>query len=488
MDLQNIPTKLANKFNKANIRTVEDLQSNYHQLINGLGFGGIFVASLLDYMEREGIKRPEGTSTRREVVCETKKEFSFDPPPSKLLTKAFIKANIYSVEDLQKNYKGLIKAEYFGSKRINELIRYMEQLGIKDIPNTLKAQHQASIPSQFETIKNDVESLVKNKQTKFLFPCNAALSVAFAKLHIENMRDLQKKLSELQDVLRSKKVAINELRNWISDTIEYYKNNKVDNKQNILAMYQEGLKTILPGDKIKKTQFNQKMAAYLTGKYIADLPRVDGQAMVQLSSVKTQIQKYSFLSGNEVLRIFCPSTKEISENERVTAHLLCRAAGFKVRDLRRYGQAKGTDIFVTRNSAVAHLIKELASLSYDFLQSEIIPADVEKITKAVKKHCTKKFDESIITHLLSNLSFIEKYGNKFSVPANKLKSKGDIAARILYMQDICLTTEELCKKINKILKTKAKPNRAEIQRAAVLFAQNKHIVLNTETGKWSYKK
>lgn len=488
MDLQNIPTKLVNKFNKANIKTVEDLQSNYHELINGLGFGGIFVASLLDYMEREGIKRPEGTSTRREAVCETKKEFSFDPPPSKLLTKAFIKANIYSVEDLKKNFKELIKAEYFGNKRIDELIRYMEKLGIQDIPNTLKAKHQASIKSQFEVIKEEVDSLVEKKQTKFLFPCNAALSIAFAKLRIENMKDLQKKLPELQEALRSKKVAINELRNWIADTTEYYSNNKVENKQNILAMYQEGLKTILPGDKIKKTQFNQKMAAYLTGKYIADLPRVDGQAMVQLSSVKTQIQKYSFLSGNEVLHILCPNTKEIPENERVTAHLLCRAAGFKVRDLRRYGQEKGSDIFVTKSSAVAHLIKELASLSYDFLQSEVIPADVEKITKAVKKHCTKKFDENIISHLLSNLSFIERIGNRFTVPVNKLKSRGDIAARILYMLDKSLTTEELCVKINKVLKAKGKPTHAEIQRAAVSFVQNKHIAFDTEIGKWSFKK
>lgn len=488
MDLQNIPTKLVNKFNKANIRTVEDLQSNYHQLINGLGFGGIFVASLLDYMEREGIKRPEGCSTRREADYETKKEFSFDPPPSKLLTKAFIKANIYSVEDLKKNFKELIKAEYFGSKRIDELIRYMEQLGIEDIPNSLKAKHQASIKSQFEVIKDEVDALVEKKQTKFLFPCNAALSIAFAKLHIDNMKDLQKKLPELQEALRSKKVAINELRNWISDTTEYYKNNSSDNKQNILSMYQEGLKAILPGDELKKTQFNQKMAAYLTGKYIADLPRVDGQAMVQLSTVKTQIQKNSFLAGSEVLHILCPNTKDLPKNERVTAHLLCRAAGFKVRDLRRYGQEKGIDIFVTKSSAVAHLIKELASLSYDFLQSEVIPADAEKITKAVKKHCTKKFDESIITHLLSNLSYIERTGNKFSVPISKLKSRGDIAARILYTLDKGLTTEELCTKINKVLKAKGKPTHAEIQRAAVSFIQNKQIVFNTETGVWTLKK
>ena len=55
MELQNIPTKLVNKFKKANIKTVEDLQKNYNRLINGLGFGGIFVAALLDYMQREGI-------------------------------------------------------------------------------------------------------------------------------------------------------------------------------------------------------------------------------------------------------------------------------------------------------------------------------------------------------------------------------------------------------------------------------------------------
>lgn len=487
MDLQNIPTKLANKFNKANIRTVEDLQSNYNQLINGLGFGGIFVASLLDYMEREGIKRPEGCSTRREVANETKKEFSFDPPPSKLLTKAFIKANIYSVEDLQKNYKELIKGEYFGDKRVAELIAYMEKLGIKDIPNTLKAKHQASIQSQFEIIKNEVDFLVKNKQVKFLFPCNAALSIAFAKLHIENMKDLQKKLPELQEFLRSKMVAITELRNWIDDTTEYYKNGSAENKLNILSMYQEGLKTILPNEEFKKTQYNQKMAAYLTGKYIADLPRVDGQAMVQLGNVKAQIQKNSFLAGNEVLRILSPNTKEISANERVTAHLLCRAAGFKVRDLRRYGQEKGIDMFVTKNSTVAHLIRELASLSYDFLQSEIIPASAEKITKAIKKSCTKKFDENIISHLLSNLSFIEKSGNKFSVPMNRLKSKSDIAARILFTLGKKLSTEELCIKVNKVLKQKGKPTHTELQRAAVAFAQNDRIVFHTETGKWAYK-
>lgn len=488
MDLQNVPTKLVNKFNKANIRTVEDLQSNYNQLINGLGFGGIFVASLLDYMEREGIKRPEGCSTRREPVCETKKEFSFDPPPSKLLTKAFIKANIYSVEDLQKNFKNLIKAEYFGNKRVAELIRYMEQLGIKDIPNTLKAKHQASIQSQFEQIKENVDALVESKQTKFLFPCNAALSIAFAKLHINNMKDLQKKLPELQEALRSKLVAINELRNWILDTSEYYRNNNAESKQNILTMYQDGLETILPSKEFKKTQYNQKTAAYLTGKYIADLPRVDGQAMIQLSNVKTQIQKLSFLSGSEVLRILSPNTKEISSNERVTAHLLCRAAGFKVRDLRRYGQEKGIDIFVTQNSAIAHLIKELANLSYDFLQSEIIPADTEQITRELKKRCNKKFDGSIISHLLSNLSFIEKTGGKFSIPANKLKSKSDIATRILYTLDKPLTTEELCTRINKILKIKNKPSHAELLRATVSFAQNKRIVFNDNAGGWSYKK
>lgn len=487
MDLQNVPTKLVNKFNKANIRTVEDLQSNYNQLINGLGFGGIFVASLLDYMEREGIKRPEGCSTRREVNCETKREFSFDPPPSKLLTKAFIKANIYSVEDLQKNYKELIKAEYFGNKRVAELIAYMEKLGIKDIPNTLKAKHQASIQSQFEIIKDDVDTLVENKQTKFLFPCNAALSIAFAKLHINNMRDLQKKLPELQETLRSKMVAINELRNWISDTTEYYKNNSSENKQNILTMYQNGLEAILPSKEFNKSQYNQKTAAYLTGKYIADLPRVDGQAMVQLGNVKAQIQKHSFLSENEVLHILSPNTKDISSNERVTAHLLCRAAGFKVRDLRRYGQEKGIDIFVTKNSAVAHLIKELANLAYDFLQSAVIPVDSEQITKAIKKSCTKKFDEGIVSHLLSYLSFIEKNGGKFSIPTHKLKSKSDIAARILYTLDKKLTTEELCTKVNKVLKAKGKPSRTELQRAAVAFAQNALIGFDTRTNEWSFK-
>jgi hypothetical protein len=77
MELQNIPTKLVNKFKKANIRTVEDLQKNYNRLINGLGFGGIFVAALLDYMQREGIKLPEGSSTHRNNSVQTKKKFLF---------------------------------------------------------------------------------------------------------------------------------------------------------------------------------------------------------------------------------------------------------------------------------------------------------------------------------------------------------------------------------------------------------------------------
>ena len=333
MELRNVPTKLVNKFKKANIKTVEDLQKNYNRLINGLGFGGIFVAALLDYMQREGIELPEGSATHRENIVETKKEFRFSPPPSKLLTKAFIKANIYSVEDLQKNFKELTKAEYFGNKRIDELVKYMKVLGIKDIPESLQAKQQATIQSQFAIIKKDVDELVACKKTKFLFPCNAALSIAFAKVHIKNMKDLQKKIHELQEALRSKHVAISELRSWIQDTKEYYKNNESERKQNVLSMYLKGLKAFMPGENIRKIRYTQKIAAYLMGKNIADMPRVDGQAMIQLNNAKELIQKHTFLAANEILRQFSTNIKEITNEERIVARLLCRAAGYKIRDL-----------------------------------------------------------------------------------------------------------------------------------------------------------
>lgn len=488
MELKNVPTKLVNKFKKANIKTVEDLQKNYNRLINGLGFGGIFVAALLDYMQREGIKLPEGSATHREIVVETKKEFNFVPPPSKLLTKAFIKANIYSVEDLQKNFKELTKAEYFGNKRIDELVKYMKVLGIKDIPESLQAKQQATIQSQFAIIKKDVDELVVCKKTKFLFPCNAALSIAFAKLHINNMKDLQKKLQDLQEVLRSKHVAISELRTWIQDTKEYYKNNESERKQNVLSIYLNGLKAIAPGESIRKIRYTQKIAAYLMGKNIANMPRVDGQAMVQLNNAKELVQKHSFLAANEILRQFSTNIKDITNDERIVARLLCRAAGYKIRDLKRYGQKKGFDMFVTKNSATAHLIKDVADRSYEILQLEVIPADITKISKALAQRGYKKLNEERLAHLLSNLSYIERNGKLFSIPIDKLKSKSDIAARILYTLDKKVSTDELCSRVNKILKQKNKPTNTETQRAATAFMKNDKILFNTKTGEWSFKK
>lgn len=488
MELQNIPTKLVNKFKKANIRTVEDLQNNYNRLINGLGFGGIFVAALLDYMQREGIKLPEGAMTQRKDEPRTKKEFSFSPPPSKLLTKAFIKANIYSIEDLQKNFKELTKAEYFGNKRIDELVKYMKVLGIKDIPESLKAKHLASIQSQFAIIKKDVDELVACKKTKFLFPCNAALSIAFAKLHINNMKDLQKKLQDLQEVLRSKHVAISELRTWIQDTKEYYKNNESERKQNVLSIYLKGLKTIAPGESIRKIRYTQKIAAYLVGKNIAGMPRVDGQAMVQLNNARELVQKHSFLAANEILRQFSTNIKEITDEERLVSRLLCRAAGYKIPDLKRYGQKKGFDMFVTKNSAIAHLIKDVADEAYEILQAEVIPTDITKISKALAKRGFKKLDEEKLAHLLSNLSYIERNGKLYSIPIEKLKSKSDIAERILYTLDKRISTDELCARVNKVLKQKNKPTNTETQRSATNFMKNENIVFHIKTGEWSFKK
>lgn len=488
MELQNIPTKLVNKFKKANIRTVEDLQNNYNRLINGLGFGGIFVAALLDYMQREGIKLPEGTSTHREDAVQSKKEFKFSPPPSKLLTKAFIKANIYSVEDLQKNFRELTKAEYFGNKRIDELVKYMKVLGIKEIPESLKAKHLASIQSQFAIIKKDVDELVARKKTKFLFPCNAALSIAFAKLRINNMRDLQKKTQELQETLRSKHVAISELRSWIRDTKEYYKTHESERKQNVLSIYVNGLKTIAPGVSVYKVRYTQKLAAYLTGKNVADMPRIDGQAIVQLNNARELIQKHSFLAANDILRQFSLNIKDITQEERWISRLLCRAAGFKVRDLKRYGQPKGFDIFVTKNSAIAHLIKNIADRSYEILQNGVVPVDIATISKALAKRGIKKIDDEKLAHLLSNLSYIEKCGKNFAVPIEKLKSKADIAERILFTIDKKLSTVELCTRVNKVLKLKNKPTNLETQRSATSFMKNDNIVFHIKTGEWSYKK
>ncbi len=488
MELQNIPTKLVNKFKKANIKTVEDLQKNYNRLINGLGFGGIFVAALLDYMQREGIKLPEGSSTHRNDNVQTKKKFSFSPPPSKLLTRAFIKANIYSVEDLQKNYKELTKAEYFGNKRIDELIKYMKVLGIKDIPESLKAKHLASIQSQFNIIRRDVDELVARKKTKFLYPCNAALSIAFAKLHINNMKVLQKKMKELQDILRSKHVAISELRSWIKDTKEYYRSHESERKQNVLSMYVKGLKAIVPDENLHKIRYTQKIAAYLTGKNIPDMPRIDGQAIVQLNNARELIKKHTFLAANDVLRQFSLNIKEITDEERFVSRLLCRASGYKVRDLKRYGQPKGFDIFVTNSSATAHLIKDIADCSYEILQNEVIPVDIATISKGLAKRGLKKLDDEKLIHLLSNLSYIEKVGNCFTVPIGKLKSKGDIAQRILYTYGKKISTEELCVKVNKVLKLRNKPTNMETQRSATAFMRNEKIVFHTKTGDWSYKK
>jgi hypothetical protein len=71
---------------------------------------------------------------------------------------------------LQKNYKELTKAEYFGNKRIDELIKYMKVLGIKDIPEFLKAKHLASIQSQFNIIRRDVDELVARKKQNSCTP------------------------------------------------------------------------------------------------------------------------------------------------------------------------------------------------------------------------------------------------------------------------------------------------------------------------------
>ena len=488
MELRNVPTKLVNKFKKANIKTVEDLQENYNRLINGLGFGGIFVAALLDYMQREGIKLPEGTATHRENTNETKKEFRFSPPPSKLLTKAFIKANIYSIEDLQKNFKELTKAEYFGNKRIDELVKYMKVLGIKDIPESLQAKHLASSQSQFAIIKKDVDELVACKKTKFLFPCNAALSIAFAKVHIKNMKDLQKKIQELQETLRSKHVAISELRSWIKDTKEYYKTHESEGKQNVLSIYVRGLKAFAPGVSVYKIRYTQKIAAYLTGKNVADMPRIDGQAIVQLNKARDLIQKHSFLAANDILRQFSLNIKDITKEERWISRLLCRAAGFKVRDLKRYGQPKGFDIFVTKNSAIAHQIKDTADCAYEILQNTVVPIDIPTISKALAKRGLKKLDDEKLAHLLSNLSYIEKSGKCFTVPIEKLKSKADIAQRILYTTDKKLSTEELCTRVNKVLKQKNKPTNMETQRSATSFMKNENILFNIKTGEWSFKK
>ena len=405
-----------------------------------------------------------------------------------MLTRAFIKANIYSVEDLQKNYKELTKAEYFGNKRIDELIKYMKVLGIKDIPESLKAKHLASIQSQFNIIRRDVDELVARKKTKFLYPCNAALSIAFAKLHINNMKVLQKKMKELQDILRSKHVAISELRSWIKDTKEYYRSHESERKQNVLSMYVKGLKAIVPDENLHKIRYTQKIAAYLTGKNIPDMPRIDGQAIVQLNNARELVKKHTFLAANDVLRQFSLNIKEITDEERFVSRLLCRASGYKVRDLKRYGQPKGFDIFVTNSSATAHLIKAIADCSYEILQNEVIPVDIATISKGLAKRGLKKLDDEKLIHLLSNLSYIEKVGNCFTVPIGKLKSKGDIAQRILYTYGKKISTEELCVKVNKVLKLKNKPTNMETQRSATAFMRNEKIVFHTKTGDWSYKK
>ena len=288
--------------------------------------------------------------------------------------------------------------------------------------------------------------------------------------------------------MRSKHVAISELRSWIKDTKEYYRSHESERKQNVLSMYVKGLKAIVPDENLHKIRYTQKIAAYLTGKNIPDMPRIDGQAIVQLNNARELIKKHTFLAANDVLRQFSLNIKEITDEERFVSRLLCRASGYKVRDLKRYGQPKGFDIFVTNSSATAHLIKAIADCSYEILQNEVIPVDIATISKGLAKRGLKKLDDEKLIHLLSNLSYIEKVGNCFTVPIGKLKSKGDIAQRILYTYGKKISTEELCVKVNKVLKLKNKPTNMETQRSATAFMRNEKIVFHTKTGDWSYKK
>lgn len=485
MELQNVPTKLVNKFNKANIKTVKDLQKNYNRLVNGLGFGGIFVASLLDYMQREGIEKPEDAVTKRQDAPVAKREFTLDPPPSNLLTKAFIKANIYTVDDLQKNYKNLLKASYFGYKRVQELVNYMKQLGINDIPESLQNKYQTSIQNLFDVIKADVDSLVEKKQIKFIYPCNSAASIAFAKLHITNMKQLQKKLTALQEALRNKVVAIEELRDWVADTIKFYSNNG-DESQNTLALYLEGLKGILgPGEQLT---YSTKVADFLKGKNIAGKQRVNGQAVIQLNTLKAQVQKNLLLSEAEAMRIFGSNIKDASSEEREVLQFLCRSIGLKARDLKRFGQKKDANIIITKKRETVVLLQTLADISFDYLQTKILPVDTEVIANEVRKQYSAEFSDEVLAHLLSSLAYFEKVGSKFTVPIEKLRGRGEIAARILFSTSKTYSTEDLCQKVNKVLRQKGKATNKENQRTAAYFIRNEHIAYNSVSGLWSFKK
>lgn len=493
MDLVNIPKKLVNKFNKNHIATVEDLQQNYFKLTNSVGFGGIFKATLLDYIDKEGIEIPNKDSFKKEEQAQTleARKMDFTPPPSKLLTKVFERAGIYNADDLKRDYKKIIKSSYFGVKRLDDLISYMEQLGIKDIPDIIKKEHQASTNNMFEEIKNGLDKLIQDNHTKFIFPFHSALNIAFAKLHIKSLKDLQKKLPALQMLLRKKLTAISELKNSINDTISFYETPEESPKhpsQNLLDNYTAGLNILAGKSSLSRIKFTPKIAAHLIGKDVDGVPRVDFQVITQLNALKKAVNTSLFLSENDALAFFCPDPKQAEPNHRIIIQLICKALGYKVRDFKRLGEKKGSSIFIAKDTKSIHILNSIVDKINIYLQSAITPVNAATLFENLDINTNEELNLKVFTHLLDNLSHVKKASNKYSLTAEKLKSKADIAARILYDSQKKMTTKELCDAVNKILKDKGLPQNKENQRTATSFLQNPNVAFNPKNGIWTFKK
>lgn len=494
MDLVNIPKKLVNKFNKNHIKTVEDLQNNYFKLTQSVGFGGIFKATLLDYIDREGIEIPNKDSSPKDEQIQplVTKELDFDPPPSKLLTKVFERANIYNKDDLRRDYKKIIKSSYFGAKRLDDLISYMETLGIKDIPEIIKKEHQASTSNMFEDIQNGLDKLVQENHTKFIFPFHSALNIAFSKLHIKNLKDLQKKLPALQMLLRKKLTAISELRNSINDTIKFYEvpeeNTSKPTSKNLLDNYTAGLSILSNHGSLSKIKFTPKIAAHLIGKDVDGVPRIDFQVIQQLNALKKAVNTSLFISENDALLFFCSDLSQVQPSHRTIIQLICKSLGYKVRDFKRLGEKKGSSIFIAKDTKSIHILNNIVDKVNIQLQSSITPVNAATLFENLNIDKNEELNLKVFTHLLDNLSHIKKANNKYSLTAEKLKSKADIAARILYESQKKMSTTELCDAVNKILKEKGLAQNKENQRTATSFLQNPNVAFNPKNGIWTFKK